>query len=99
MEDVEGWLIHDQSVDNLFIRTFFAESSKKSVPNYQNATIILVEAVDVGSVMDSMMLGSVKNKFEWPQSLHRFGVYPKLVEQIELLMCDEVCGGNCKSEG
>jgi hypothetical protein len=76
MEDVEGWLIHDQSVDNLFIRTFFAESSKKSVPNYQNATIILVEAVDVGSCKDTnKMIGF----FHFPKKNSSWGSQASLI--------------------
>lgn len=39
-------------------------------------------------MMHTMVLGRVKDQFERPEIVDNGGMYPQLIDQIELVMCD-----------
>lgn len=49
LERVEKLRLVDQAIDNFFVGSFPFESSKHPVPDYQDSSIIFVQAISVRS--------------------------------------------------
>ena len=79
----------NETVGDLLVRTFGSERAEQTVPDDEHACIVLVDAVSVASVMDTMMAGRVEDVFERAQFGDDIGVNPELVQEIHLRMNQE----------
>ena len=61
-------------------------------------TIVLVDAIWVPSVVNTMVGWSVKHPLQWTKVTDHFSVNPELVKQVELLVCDIGCGRDQQSQ-
>ena len=58
----ELWLIH-KAINNVLIFSFPFKCAKHSVPNNQNTSVVLVQAVPIGTMMNSVVLSCVEYIF------------------------------------
>ena len=91
-------LIHE-SIHDLHVRLLCLESSKHPVPDNEDSSIVLVQTVSVGSVVDLVVAGCVEDIVQWPQGGHQLGVDPELVEQVQLLVDQRLAGWDEESQG
>ena len=91
-------LIHE-SIHDIHVRLLCLESSKHPVPDDEDSSIVLVQTVSVGSVVDLVVAGCVEDIVQWPQGGHQLGVDPELVEQVELLVDHGVTRRHKKGQG
>ena len=62
-------------------------------------TVVLVEAVSVGPVVDSVVRGRVEEEAEGPEVAQQLGVDQELVEEVELGVHQHVGGGHGQRQG
>ena len=62
-------------------------------------TVVLVEAVSVGPVVDSVVRGRVEEEAEGPEVAHQLRVDQELVEEVELGVDQHVGGGHGQRQG
>ena len=69
------------------------------VPDDEEASIILIQAVSVGPVMNPVMTGSVEDELQRAEVGDELGVDPELVEQVQLLVDQRLAGGDEEGQG
>merc|ERR1719193_2459489 len=82
--NVKGAGLVNQAIGNLLFWYFVLECAKNPVPNRQEASIVLVQTVPVGTVVNPVVGGKVEDKTKGTQVANQLGVDPKLVEKVQL---------------
>lgn len=85
-----------QTIDDRFVWVLLFERAKHSIPDDENAGVVLVNVLWVAAVMHSMMTRRVQNVLERAERGDHFGVQPKHIQFAELQMGQEDAGRNAR---
>lgn len=89
-EGIETRLIEHKSVNNFLFLSLGSKCAEDSVPDDEEPAVVLVDAVQVASVVNSVMLRSIQDILKRSEALDGLRVDPELIDKIELLVCEEV---------
>lgn len=83
-DNVEAAKIFDDAIINLFIIAFGHEAAEHLVPDDEHPRIVGIKILRVGRMVDPVVRRRVHHPFEPARHpLDRFGVDPKLVDEVQ----------------